>query len=382
MFGAFRKARWNSAVIKIPRRYFRTTVPTNSKVMKVAILGAAGRTGRCLALLLKRSSIVDELAIYDILPMHSLALELNHVDARCKVNGYSGPSSIHEALRNAKVVIITAGQPEKLKRNSEQILKPNAKILSQLIPHLTEHCPRAMLGVVTSPVNVLIPMIAELYKKSGLYELNNIFGVTTLDCVRSNTFAAEILGLPPEAVVVPVIGGSCARTCVPLFSHIKPSCKLTNVSISGLSLSVKSANEKLMNAYDGSGTPSLSMAFAAARFCVSLCKGLRGLPGVVECAYVRSCVVPEVTYFASPLQLGPDGVQKNLGVPPLTDYECKMLNSAIPLLKTGIKIGENLALGSKTPSTEVCPTDPTPCPSPVLTARIRHPNPNSPIPAA
>lgn len=65
-----------------------------------------------------------------------------------------------------------------------------------------------------------------------------------------------------------------------------------------------------------------------------------GLPGVVECAYVRSCVLPDVTYFASPLELGPDGVQRNLGVPPLTDYECKMLDSAIPLLQAGIKIGE------------------------------------------
>lgn len=88
-----------------------------------------------------------------------------------------------------------------------------------------------MVALVTSPVNILIPLIAEMYKKAGLYDLNNLFGVTTLDSVRSNTFAAELLGLPPESVVVPVIGGNCEKTCIPLFSQMKPSCKLKNVSI-------------------------------------------------------------------------------------------------------------------------------------------------------
>lgn len=61
---------------------------------------------------------------------------------------------------------------------------------------------------------------------------------------------------------------------------------------------------------------------------------------MIEYAYVRSCVIPEVTYFAMPLNLGPDGIQKNLGVPRLSDSECKLLEIAVPVLRKSIKKGE------------------------------------------
>ena len=60
----------------------------------------------------------------------------------------------------------------------------------------------------------------------------------------------------------------------------------------------------------------------------------------MESAYVRSCVIPELTYFATPLELGPAGIQKYLGIPSLTNYECELLNSVIPFLKKDIKLGE------------------------------------------
>lgn len=67
---------------------------------------------------------------------------------------------------------------------------------------------------------------------------------------------------------------------------------------------------------------------------------IRQQSGVVECAYVRSCVIPEVTYFASQLELGPDGIQKYLGIQPLNDDECKLLLDAIPVLTKAISQGE------------------------------------------
>lgn len=67
---------------------------------------------------------------------------------------------------------------------------------------------------------------------------------------------------------------------------------------------------------------------------------LRHERNVVECAYVRSCMIPQLTYFAAPLELGPNGIQRYLGIPPLSDYECELLKAAIPCLKEAIKLGE------------------------------------------
>ena len=62
------------------------------------------------------------------------------------------------------------------------------------------------------------------------------------------------------------------------------------------------------------------MAYAAARFTDSLIKGMNGQEGVVECAYIQSDVT-EATYFATPVVLGPNGVEKNLGLGTLTAFE-------------------------------------------------------------
>ncbi|XP_024940691.1 malate dehydrogenase, mitochondrial isoform X2 [Cephus cinctus] len=331
------------------------TAAVNSKCMKVTVLGAAGPTGTALSLLLKQSSLIDELAVYDRSSMAGLVLELSHIDTRCKVNSCTGAAGIvseanlKEALQDAKIVMITSEDEafKKITKNQEELLKRNANVISELVPSLMRYCPRAMIALVSRPMNSLIPLISEMYKKGGFDEdtvQTHLFGVTSLDCVRANKFAAEILGIGPECVLVPVIGGSCPKTCIPLFSQMKPSSELTNEEIGKLTYSVKMAEEEVAKEYGRKGSSSLAMAFAAARFCISLCKALRDQRGVVECAYVRSCVIPEVTYFAAPLELGPNGVQKHLGIPALSDYECKMLTATIPVLKVAIRMGQVVLL--------------------------------------
>ena len=80
------------------------------------------------------------------------------------------------------------------------------------------------------------------------------------------------------------------------------------------------AGTEVVKAKDGAGSATLSMAYAAARFTDSLIKGMNGQEGVVECAYIQSDVT-EAKYFATPVVLGPNGVEKNLGLGTLTAYE-------------------------------------------------------------
>merc|ERR1711868_163656 len=68
-------------------------------------------------------------------------------------------------------------------------------------------------------------------------------------------------------------------------------------------------------------------------------KGMKGVEGVTECAYVESDVT-EAKYFATPLVLGPNGIEKNLGLGTLTEFEQGLLAAAIPELIGSIKKGE------------------------------------------
>lgn len=95
-----------------------------------------------MSLFLKQSSIVDELALYDIKSTRGLAVELSHIDTRCKVNVYdSEEPSLFEVLDDAKIVMITAGKSLSAGCLSDEIIKENADILSDLIPDVVKHCP-------------------------------------------------------------------------------------------------------------------------------------------------------------------------------------------------------------------------------------------------
>ena len=51
---------------------------------------------------------------------------------------------------------------------------------------------------------------------------------------------------------------------------------------------------------------------------------MNGASGVVECTFVKSDVT-EAAYFATPVRLGKNGMEENLGLPPLSAFEKKQL---------------------------------------------------------
>ena len=67
---------------------------------------------------------------------------------------------------------------------------------------------------------------------------------------------------------------------------------------------------------------------------------MNGQENVVECAYVASNVTKS-PYFAIPLLLGPNGIDKNLGLGRLSKFEEGLLKAAIPELQDSIMKGIN-----------------------------------------
>merc|ERR1719515_403073 len=130
-----------------------------------------------------------------------------------------------------------------------------------------------------------------------------------LDVVRSNKFVAEKVGAPTEDVDVPVVGGHSGTTIVPLFSQKVPSDSLGSAeAVAALSVRVQNA-----------GTAA------------------------VECAYVDSDVVPGCDFFATKIEIGPEGVMKIYPVGDITPYEQDLLDAAIPDIQANIKKGVEFA---------------------------------------
>lgn len=72
-------------------------------------------------------------------------------------------------------------------------------------------------------------MVSEELKKMGRYQPGAILGVSTLHAVRTNTFVADVLGVEPECVVVPIVGGNSGSTIVPVLSKAQPCAEFTRV---------------------------------------------------------------------------------------------------------------------------------------------------------
>ena len=159
--------------------------------MKVAVLGAAGGIGQALALLLKLQLPAEsELALYDIAPVTpGVAADVSHIPTAVKVKGFSGEDPT-PALQGADVVLISAGVARKPGMDRSDLFNINAGIVRGLIEKVAATCPNACVGIITNPVNTTVAIAAEVLKKAGVYDKRKLFGVTTLDVLRSETFVA------------------------------------------------------------------------------------------------------------------------------------------------------------------------------------------------
>merc|ERR1711939_220391 len=305
-------------------------------------MGASGGIGQPLSLLLKQSPLVSELSLYDIVHTVGVGADLSHIETKAKVTGYAGNDNLEASLQGCELVIIPAGVPRKPGMTRDDLFNTNAGIVRDLAAAAAKVCPNAILGIISNPVNSTVPIASEIYKKAGVYNPNKIFGVTTLDVVRSNEFIGALKGIDPASVNCPVVGGHAGVTIMPLISQCSPAVEFDPETLTKLTARIQDAGTEVVKAKAGAGSATLSMAYAAARFTDSLIKGMSGQEGVVECAYVASDVT-EAKYFATPLVLGPSGVEKNLGLGTLSEFEQGLLAAGIPGLKGSIKKGEEFA---------------------------------------
>merc|ERR1711983_547361 len=252
----------------------------------VAVMGASGGIGQPLSMLLKLNPAVTKLALYDIVHTPGVAADLSHIESKAEVTGFKGADQIEASLRDCEIVVIPAGVPRKPGMTRDDLFNTNASIVATICQAAAKVCSKAMIAIISNPVNSTVPIACEIFKKAGTLDPKKDFGVTIL----------------------------------PLINQCTPAVEFDPATLKALTERIQDAGTEVVKAKDGAGSATLSMAYAAARFTDSLIKGMNGQEGVVECAYIQSDVT-EATYFATPVVLGPNGVEKNLGLGTLTAYE-------------------------------------------------------------
>ncbi|RVX68074.1 hypothetical protein B0A52_08213 [Exophiala mesophila] len=331
-------------------------------MVKAVVLGAAGGIGQPLSLLLKISPLVDELGLFDVVNTPGVAADLSHISSVADVEGtvaakgdFKGEQPETEeakkkALTGADIVIIPAGVPRKPGMTRDDLFKINAGIVKDLVVAIAKYAPKATIAIISNPVNSTVPIAAEVLKQAGVFNPKKLFGVTTLDVVRAETFVGGIVGeKDPRKLNIPVVGGHSGNTIVPLFSLAKPSVSIPADKLDALVNRVQFGGDEVVKAKDGAGSATLSMAYAGFRFAESLLKAAKGEKGIVENTFVylpgveggdAIAKATGVDYFSVPVELGVDGAEKAFNIlADANDYEKKLLDEAIKGLKTNVETG-------------------------------------------
>ncbi|CAD6448402.1 701f2b28-0fbe-410d-b0b3-e8d4189f25d7 [Sclerotinia trifoliorum] len=322
---------------------------------KAVVAGASGGIGQPLSLLLKTSSLITELALYDVVNTPGVAADLSHISSPAKITGYlPKDDGAKLAFKNADIIVIPAGIPRKPGMTRDDLFNINAGIVKGLIEIIADVAPKAYILIISNPVNSTVPIAAEVLKAKGVFDAQRLFGVTTLDVVRAETFVAEIVGKAnPQELTIPVIGGHSGETIVPLFSQAKPSVEIPSDKLEALIKRVQFGGDEVVKAKDGAGSATLSMAYAGFRFAEKVLKALNGEKGIVEPTFIYLPGVPGgeaiaketgLDFFSVPVELGTNGADKAQN--PLTninDAEKKLLAACVEGLKGNISKGVTFA---------------------------------------
>lgn len=175
----------------------------NSPSTRVSIIGA-GKVGSTLAQRIAEKNLAD-VVLLDIVEGWPQGVALDLMEARgverhdrqiVGTNDYTDTA-------NSNIIVIAAGVPRKPGINREDLIKINARIVTEATKQAIEHSPEAILIAVTNPLDIMTYLAweaADLPK----HRVIGMGGI--LDSARFQTFIAMELGVSIAEVSATVIG--------------------------------------------------------------------------------------------------------------------------------------------------------------------------------
>ena len=182
---------------------------------KIALVGA-GNIGGTLAHLAGLKELGD-IVLFDIVKGIPDGKALDLVESS-PVEGFdsrmAGASS-YRAIRNADVVIVTAGVPRKPGMSRDDLIGINTEVMKAVGAGIKQYCPKAFVICITNPLDA---MVWALREACGL-PANRVVGMAgILDSARFRYFLADEFDVSVEDVTAFVLGGH-GDTMVPLVRY-------------------------------------------------------------------------------------------------------------------------------------------------------------------
>ena len=173
------------------------TTPTNEKNHQKVLLVGDGAVGSTFAYAMTLQGIAQELVICDIAKDKIKGDAMDLADAI----PFSFPKNIHAGeysdAKDADIVVITAGAPQKPGETRLDLVNKNLNILKTIVDPIVESGFNGIFVVAANPVDILT---YATWKLSGFPKERVIGSGTSLDTARLQKFVGEELDLDPRSV--------------------------------------------------------------------------------------------------------------------------------------------------------------------------------------
>ncbi|WP_342527104.1 malate dehydrogenase [Chryseomicrobium sp. FSL W7-1435] len=300
---------------------------------KIAVIGA-GFTGATTAFMLAQKELGD-VVLLDIPqqenPTKGKALDMLETGPVQKFSTRVQGASDYEAIRDADLVIVTAGIARKPGMSRDDLVATNAGIMRTVSENIKHYAPNSFILVLSNPVDA---MTYVCYKTTG-FSKNRVIGQSgVLDTARFSTFVAEELNISAKDITGFVLGGH-GDDMVPLVRYS---------SAGGVPLTVLLSEERLQAIVErtrkgggeivallGNGSAYYAPAAALVEMAEALIKDeKRILPAI---AYLEGEYGYSDIYLGVPTVLGGNGIERIIELE-LTEAEKTALDRSAESVKT------------------------------------------------
>jgi len=280
---------------------------------KIALVGA-GQIGGTIALLATQKELGD-IALIDVsegVPMGK-ALDITQASVLQNVTTSCSGGCDYALMKDADVVIVTAGQASKPTMGRDELIGINTQIIKQVGSQIRELAPNAFVVVITNPLDVMVWVMQQV---TG-FPPNRIVGMAnSLDAARFRAFIATELGISAENVTALLLGGHGERM-VPLTRY----CTVAGIPLLDLVttgwLSHKRLDEIVERTRDG-GTEIIKLLQTGSAFYAPACAAveiaesyLKDQKRVLTCtAHLQGEYGQKDMFTGVPVVIGAEGVEK------------------------------------------------------------------------
>ncbi len=311
---------------------------------KIALIGA-GNIGGTLAHLIGLKGLGDIVLvdIADGIPQGK-ALDIVQSSTIESFNASIRGSSNYKDIKNANVVIVTAGFPRRPGMTRDDLVEKNSIIIHQVGKAIKKYCSKAFVICITNPLDA---MVSVLQKATGL-KVNMCVGMAgVLDSARFQYFLANEFGVSVQDVNAFVLGGH-GDTMVPLIRY----STVSGISVPEL-IKLKWTSKKRINAIidrtrDGGGEigrlmKTASAFYAPASSAVAMAESyLKDSKRVLSCAaYLNGEYGVKGLYVGVPVIIGCKGVEKIVELK-LTSLEKKQFNKSVTAVRNLTSLASKL----------------------------------------